>query len=133
VPRPRGRFLAVFGFVYIAIGYSYLTVPASAEDFRRYHVQLLLCSLPVWGGAWLLAGATAMACGLAGWMRPGFAAAYLMPAVWALCSTLSWVFGILGFTAVYSTRGLLTAAVWMLATVAVYTVSGFVEPPEAPR
>jgi hypothetical protein len=123
----RRRFLVLSGLIYAGFASSYIAVPPSSEDLGRYYIQLLLMPLWMWGCAWAVVGVIATACGFSGWLRLGFSLSWLMSALWAAGSTLSWVLGILGVTPDYSTRGLLTAGVWTLAALSVFTVSGPME------
>lgn len=120
----RGAFLALFGLVYLLIGYSYTgsrTTPAV-----RQSLHLATNVMPIWayGVIWLSAGMIALAFGLL--FDPakdalGFVAAIVMPALWSFIYLCSWVEG-------YSPRGWSTAALFLLVAGAVAVVSGMPNP-----
>lgn len=121
----RGAFLILFGAVYALIGYSYLTLSPVSETAVRHALRLALnvAPLPVWGWAWITAGAVAMLCGACctGRKAVGFAAAVVLPALWAVVYVAAWLVGDIA-------RGWVSAAIYAALAAAVAVIAGMPEP-----
>lgn len=83
----RGAFLALFGIVFILLGYSYLNIPPDSVPQLRHYLRFALSLAPIefYGWAWIACGAIALIGGLwhpLDWL--GFAAAVFMPLAWAV-------------------------------------------------
>lgn len=81
----RGAFLALFGVVFILIGYSYLNIPASSKPFLQAYLRTALSIAPieVYGWLWIVAGSVALLGGIIrrlDWL--GFGAAVMLPLLW---------------------------------------------------
>lgn len=90
----RGAFLALFGGVYIALGGSYLSVPAAAMPalHKQLHSALQVLPLAAYGWAWIVTGALAVIGGLVHRLDfVGFGAGVFMPGAWALIDLIAQV------------------------------------------
>ncbi|MFF7365805.1 hypothetical protein [Streptomyces sp. NPDC008125] len=85
----RGLTLATSGIAWISYGAS-LAVQPRYGTVRGIQVLLGLAPMPVWGWAWIVAGAVALAYAVArpGRDLPGVAAAMAPPLLWALAYAL---------------------------------------------
>lgn len=123
----RGVFLALFGAVYLLIGYSYLAVPKESLPAVKHGLRLAvnIAPLQVYGWAWIATGAVAVVSGLftlTSTRRPiGFAAAVLMPSLWVVIYLAAWLAGDVP-------RGWVSAALFALIAAAVAVVAGMTDP-----
>ena len=116
----RGKFLLLFSFIYLFVGYGYLTVttPGRRQTFAW---------LPEWGMAvlawpWLIAAGIAI---LSAWRRMpprtdrfGFMAIATVPFLWGCMFLISWVFG-------YSAIGWLSSVTYFALAAIVTLVSSW--------
>lgn len=118
----RGAFLALFGVVYLLLGYSYL-VADTPQVRHALRVVINIAPLAVYAWVWCAVGAVAVACGLfsGGHKSVGFTAAVIMPVVWSLVYEAAWLAGDLP-------RGWVTAATYFAIALAVTAVAGMPEP-----
>ncbi len=119
----RGVFLALFGDIYLLIGYSYSGPAVTPAVRHALKAATAVAPLPVYAWGWVAAGAVSVACGLLspGRKAAGFTAAVIMPTIWALIYLAAWIGGDLP-------RGWVTAAIFTGLALAVVVVAGMPEP-----
>jgi hypothetical protein len=119
----RGSFLVSFAVVYGLLGYSYLGVHVTPVVRHSLRVALTLAPLPVWAWAWIAAAVISGVCGLfcPGRKAAGFAAAVVMPALWAAVYAAGWLNGDIP-------RGWVTALLFAALATAVAVIAGMPEP-----
>ena len=119
----RGVFLALFGIVYLLLGYSYIGVHITPQVRHALRIALQVAPLPVYAWGWVTTGAISVLCGLfcPGRKAVGFAAAILMPAIWSLVYTDAWLEG--GIP-----RAWVSVAVFAALAAAVAVVAGMPDP-----
>lgn len=88
----RAAFLALFGVVYVLIGYSYLNIPARYKPLlhAQFRFALDLAPIEFYGWAWIACGGLAAVGGA--WHRLdglGFAAGVFMPYLWSTVSFIA--------------------------------------------
>lgn len=125
----RDAFLAVFGVVYVLLGYSFLSVPDEYKPTLHRSLRLALDLAPIeaYGWAWVAAGAVALVS--AAWRRvdaAGFAVATLVPVVWSGAYWAAWIQdGI--------PRAWVSGVMFAALGVAVSLVAGMYDPRRPPR
>lgn len=114
----RSTFLAIFGVIFVIIGYSLMTAP----DTRRSLPGIFsFATLDFWGALWIACGLIAFITGALRWLKSvGFAALMFVSFLWGGAFLISWVAGDLP-------RGWVQASVFFGLAAAVYTVAGMVE------
>lgn len=125
----RGGLLVLFGAVWVLLGYSYLSIPASFKPLLHRSLRFALSVAPIEAYGWIWIG-TGLAAIIGGavhrfdWL--GFGSAMLMPLYWSLVNFVAqfvdgvpraWVSGVI--------YGLLAAVVGVAA--------GMYDPLEPPR
>lgn len=83
----RGAFLALFGFVFILLGYSYLHIPHQFRPILHANLRFALNVAPIefYGWAWITTGSIALLGSIVhrfDWV--GFGVAILMPMFWSI-------------------------------------------------
>lgn len=120
----RGAFLVLFGAVYVLLGYSYLSVTVTPAVRHSLKLALSVAPLEVYAWGWIVAGAVAIVAGVmlpVAWKAAGFAAAVVMPTIWALVALTAWTDG-------HVARAWVTAVVYALLAGSVAVVAGMVDP-----
>lgn len=122
----RGTFLMAFGFVYLILGYSILTLPDTPAVHTQVHKQLRLAlqvmPLDAYATLWLIAGVIAIVAGfIQRWDMWGFGTAAIMPTAWSIVYFSAWN---------TIPHAWLSAAVYLLLAAAVLIVAGMPDPEE---
>jgi hypothetical protein len=119
----RGVFQLLFAVVYLAIGVSFVLIPATPS--RAEALRWLTDLLPIWPFAslWIAAGLTgavsAFYCRPRDWV--GFFALTLAPAVWGFLFLIGVIFGA-------PPLGIVSTAIYWLLAAAMMVVSGMQGP-----
>lgn len=124
----RGAFLALFGIVYLLIGYSYLGDRPTPAVRAALRLAINVAPLWVYGLVWILGGATALIVGLI--VPPtrdavGFIAMITLPTLWACVYFAAWLHN-------DAPRGWTSALLFALVAFAVAVVSGMPNPVKVP-
>jgi len=128
-PDRRGSFLVAFGVLYTLIGVSYLTAPPLPAAVKHLYLALRVLPLWAWGILWIVcgvAGAVVAVVDHVRFRRFDFVGAVLAPLLWGGTYILGQFTG-------DASQGRIAAAVYIALAVAVYIVSGLVDPADVIR